>query len=129
LTLLEGVDLKALGHNTPAYAHIVTEAMKLAFADRDRYYGDPRLVRVPMDTLLSRAYNDERRRLIREDRAWPEMPPAGRVSGFEERLPPNAPSPAAMAAASPALPGDTSYVCVADAKGNVMSATPSDSSW
>ena len=129
LTLLEGVDLKALGHNTPAYAHIVTEAMKLAFADRDRYYGDPRVVEVPLDTLLSRAYNDERRRLIREDRAWPEMPPAGRVPGFEERLAPAHPSAAAMAEASPALPGDTSYVCVADAKGNVMSATPSDSSW
>jgi gamma-glutamyltranspeptidase/glutathione hydrolase len=129
LALLEGVDLKALGHNTPAYAHVVTEAMKLAFADRDRYYGDPRFVRVPMQTLLSPAYSAERRRLIREDRAWPEMPPPGPVPGFGDGAPARAPSAAALAEASPALPGDTSYVCVVDAKGNVMSATPSDVSW
>jgi gamma-glutamyltranspeptidase/glutathione hydrolase len=130
LTLLEGVDLKALGHNSPAYAHVVTEAMKLAFADRERYYGDPRMVRVPMDTLLSPAYNAERRRLIRDDHAWPEMPPAGRVPGFDEPSAPRPhPSAAAMAEASPALPGDTSYACVVDAKGNVMSVTPSDVSW
>jgi gamma-glutamyltranspeptidase/glutathione hydrolase len=125
LALLEGIDLKALGHNTPAYAHVVTEAMKLAFADRERYYGDPRMVRVPMDTLLSRAYNAERRRMIREDRAWPEMPPAGHVPGFDAQ-PHRSPT---LAEGTPVLPGDTSYVCVADAKGNVMSATPSDSSW
>ena len=81
LSLLEGVDLKALGHNTPAYVHLVTEAMKLCFADRDRYYGDPRVVEVPMDALLAPAYAEERRRLIGE-RAFPEMPPAGRIPGF-----------------------------------------------
>ncbi len=47
LSLLQGVDLKALGHNTPAYVHLVAEAMKLCFADRERYYGDPRFVDVP----------------------------------------------------------------------------------
>lgn len=127
LALLDGVDLAALGHNTAAYAHVVTEAMKLAFADRERYYGDPRFVRVPMHTLLSPAYNAERRRLIRDDRAWPEMPPPGHVPGFDARPAPGQPSAAALA--SPVVPGDTSYVCVVDAKGNVVSATPSDSSW
>ena len=130
LALLEPVDLKALGHNSPAYAHTVTEAMKLAFADRDRYYGDPRMVHVPIETLLSPAYNAERRRMIRDDRAWPEMPPPGAIPGFEPApAMARAPSAAACAEASPALPGDTSYVCVVDAKGNVMSATPSDASW
>ena len=56
LGVLEGIDLKAMGHNSLDYAHTVTEAMKLAFADRERYYGDPRFVHVPIETLLSDAY-------------------------------------------------------------------------
>ncbi len=56
LSLLAGDDLVALGHNTPAYVHLVTEVMKLCFADRERYYGDPRFVPVPMDTLLAPSY-------------------------------------------------------------------------
>lgn len=121
LSLLAGMDLKALGHNSPAYVHVVTEAMKLAFADRERYYGDPRFVDVPLDRLLSPAYAAERRRLIRDDRAFPGMPPAG-LDG----APANG---AVVTAGEPALPGDTSYVCVVDRHGNVMSATPSDTSW
>ena len=124
LTLLEGDDLNALGHNSPAYVHLVTEAMKLGFADRERYYGDPRFVDVPMETLLSAAYATERRRQIRADKAWPAMPPPGRVPGHDPR---SAPAPRRVESA--ALPGDTSYVCVVDARGNVVSATPSDSSW
>ena len=129
LSLLEAYDLATLGHNTPAYVHLVTEVMKLCFADRERYYGDPRFVGVPMETLLSPAYSAERRRLVREDRAWPEMPPAGDIAGVPP--PPSAlrPSAAAIAAAGPALPGDTSYACAIDARGNAMSATPSDVSW
>lgn len=87
LALLEGDDLRALGHNSPAYVHLVTEVMKLCFADRERYYGDPRFVRVPMDVLLSPGYAAERRRLIREQRACPEMPPAGDVPGFDGAAP------------------------------------------
>lgn len=127
LSLLEGDDLKALGHNTPAYVHLVTEAMKLCFADRERYYGDPRCVPVPMDTLLSAHYAAERRRLIHERRAWPEMPPAGRVAGFDAR-PDRAGAPSVVAA-GPGLDGDTSYVCAVDRHGNAFSATPSDVSW
>jgi gamma-glutamyltranspeptidase/glutathione hydrolase len=130
LALLDTEDLAALGHNSLAYVHRLTEAMKLAFADRDRYYGDPRFVRVPMDHLLSPAYAAERRRLLRDDRAWPEMPPAGRVPGFEASpAGASSASEAAMAAASPALPGDTSYACAIDRHGNVFSGTPSDVSW
>jgi gamma-glutamyltranspeptidase/glutathione hydrolase len=131
LSLLEGYDLAAIGHNTPAYVHLVTEAMKLCFADRERYFGDPRFVRVPMDTLLSSAYAAERRRAIREDRAWPEMPPAGVVPGFEGITPPAARRAAEPvgAGSGPALPADTSYVCAIDRHGNAISATPSDCSW
>jgi gamma-glutamyltranspeptidase/glutathione hydrolase len=122
LSLLEADDLLALGHNSPAYVHRVTEAMKLGFADRERYYGDPRFVDVPLGMLLSRAYASQRRRLIHDDRAWPVMPPTGDGGGAPFT---HAPSRGESAA----LPGDTSYVCAVDARGNVMSATPSDVSW
>jgi gamma-glutamyltranspeptidase/glutathione hydrolase len=127
LSLLQGIDLGALGHNTPAYVHLVTEAMKLCFADRERYYGDPRFVPVPMDALLAPAYADERRRLIQEQ-AWPGMPPAGRLAGFGAP-PVVARATEPVAGGSAALDGDTSYVCVVDRRGNAFSATPSDSSW
>ena len=126
LTLLEGIDLRALGYNTPAYVHVVTEAMKLCFADRDRYYGDPRFVPVPMDALLDPAYAAERRRLIRDKTAWPEMPPPGRVAGFEASM---TMKPVQPVAGGSDLDGDTSYVCVVDRHGNAFSATPSDVSW
>jgi gamma-glutamyltranspeptidase/glutathione hydrolase len=125
LSMLEGVDLKALGHNTPEYVHLVTEAMKLCFADRERYYGDPRFVDVPMDELLAPAYAAERRKLIGE-RACPEMPPAGAVSGRGAGMV-RTPEPAAAGGGD--LDGDTSYVCVVDRQGNAFSATPSDVSW
>jgi gamma-glutamyltranspeptidase/glutathione hydrolase len=77
LSLLAGYDLQALGHNSPAYVHLLTEALKLTFADRERYYGDPEFVDVPMSALLSEAYAAERRQLIQLDKAEPGMPPAG----------------------------------------------------
>ena len=126
LALLEGEDLLALGHNRPGYVHRVTEAMKLCFADRDRYYGDPRFVSVPLDALLSPEYAAARRRLIRDDQAWPGMPPAGELAGASCA---HAPTVAAPPDAVPSLPGDTSYVCAVDRHGNVCSATPSDVSW
>src|SRR5437773_3397838 len=77
LALLEGTDLKALGHNSADYVHHLTEALKLAFADREAYYTDPALGQVPLPTLISSEYAAERRQLIRPDTAWPEMPPPG----------------------------------------------------
>lgn len=144
--ILDGIDLAALGHNRADYVHTVTEAMKLAFADRERHYGDPRFVDVPLDRLLSADYAKERRSLIRPDRAWPDMPPAGLAgdSGFdagagaragaasdaprfEERPDPAAP-PATAAHPAPAS-ADTSYCAAVDRRGNCFSATPSDVSW
>src|SRR5206468_8845257 len=124
LGILNGIDLKRMGHNSLEYAHVVTEAIKLAFADRERYYGDPRFVNVPIETLLSDAYAQTRRAMIRSDRAWPEMPPHGEISGFASR---RARAPTANAEAVGAH--DTSYVCVMDKHGNVFSATPSDPSY
>ena len=68
LNIVEGLDLAALGHNTPAYIHALTEAIKLAAADRDAYYGDPRFVDVPMAALLDKDYAARRRALIRRRR-------------------------------------------------------------
>ena len=128
LSVLDRAELKALGHNTPAYVHLLTEAMKLCFADRERYYGDPRLVAVPMDALLAPSYAAARRRLIGE-RAWPEMPPAGRVAGFDASAAVSRAAEPAAAGGGDGGGGDTSYVCVVDRHGNAFSATPSDSSW
>lgn len=125
LSMLDCVDLKSLGHNSKAYVHLLAEVMNLCFADRERYYGDPRFVDVPMETLLSRAYAQERLKAIREDRAFGEMPPAGAVAGHVAG---DAGKPS-VAVGEPGLPGDTSYVCVVDSKGNAFSATPSDVSW
>lgn len=64
LNMLEGYDLKALGHNSPEYLHLLGEVMRLAVADRNRYVGDPEFVRVPIDKLISKEYAAERRKLI-----------------------------------------------------------------
>jgi gamma-glutamyltranspeptidase / glutathione hydrolase len=106
LNMLDGADLAALGHNSPAYLHRIVETVKLAFADRETYYGDPRFVEIPAARLLSKAYAQTRRALIGE--------------GVSARRPTVLP----MAGGSDAL--DTSYVAVVDADGNAFSATPSD---
>jgi hypothetical protein len=77
LNLLEGIDLRALGQNSDRYLHVLVEVVKLAFADRHQYYGDPRAIAVPADGLLSKAYADLRRGLLHSDHAWPGLPPPG----------------------------------------------------
>jgi gamma-glutamyltranspeptidase/glutathione hydrolase len=122
LSVLSGYDLKVMGHNTPEYIHLVVEALKLAFADRHRYYGDPNFVSVPISTLLSPEYAARRRQLIRPGEAWPEMPPAGEAGpAAPQRLP-------EPALGEPAPAADTSYTCAIDRFGNAFSATPSDGS-
>lgn len=78
LNIVEGFDLRKLGYNTPEYLHVLTESLKLAFADRDHYIGDPRVVKnIPVAGLLSKAYASERRKLIQKDRAMRAMAPPG----------------------------------------------------
>jgi gamma-glutamyltranspeptidase/glutathione hydrolase len=114
LKLLEGFDLKRLGHNTADYLHIYLEAAKLAFADRERYYGDPEFVSVPLGLLLSDDYAAERREMIDERHASLELRPG---------------SFAVTAAPSsqrwPVVTGDTTHVDAVDRWGNLFSATPS----
>src|SRR5262245_39879686 len=80
LRLLEGYDLRTLGHNSATYIHTVTEASKLAFADREAYYGDPDFVHVPIQELLSEPYTSARRTLIDPDRASLALRPGDPVN-------------------------------------------------
>jgi gamma-glutamyltranspeptidase / glutathione hydrolase len=138
LALLQGFDLMGLGHNSADYVHTVTEALKLAFADRDAYYGDPDFARVPAQGLLSPAYAAERRKLI-DQRVASDLVRPGDPRRFERssELPTlghsAATNPGAVSSvAPPAGPAtgsrDTTCVNVADAKGNLFSASPS-SAW
>lgn len=71
LNMLEGDDLRALGHNSPAYLHLIGEVIRLAVADRNRYVGDPDFIKVPVDRLLSKSYAADRRRLIHAESTIP----------------------------------------------------------
>ncbi len=126
IALLEGYDLAAMGHNSPAYIHVLTEAFKLAFADRERYYGDPEFVDVPIKGMLSPAYNEARRQLISSDKAIPGMPMAGDPWNGHGSSEPWRGLESGRTAASIVEKMDTTYVCVVDQQGNVFSATPSD---
>jgi gamma-glutamyltranspeptidase/glutathione hydrolase len=129
LNILEGFDLLAMGHNSADYVHVVTEAMKLAFADRNQWVADPRFVDVPTEGLLSKEYAAARRALVRMDRAMVAPPPGDpatvaavlrghaveyesgparieRAEGFDED-------------------GETSSFSIADQFGNLVSVTHS----
>ena len=118
LALLEGFDLRALGLGSAELVHTVVECAKLAFADREAFYGDPHFVDVPLERLLSREYNDERRRLVGPTAADGLRPGGG-------RLPSRIPEAAPAAGTGEPTRGDTVHLDVADRFGNVFSATPS----
>lgn len=121
LQLLEGYDLKPLGQNSPETIHRTTEAMKLAFADRDAYYADPLFVDVPLRELLDPEYARKRRELIDLKKASLEQIPGDPVHGLARH-----PDPASVLPKGHAGPtSDTTTCLVADGKGNVVAATPS----
>ncbi|HLF04388.1 MAG TPA: gamma-glutamyltransferase family protein, partial [Dehalococcoidia bacterium] len=125
LQILEQFDLKAMGHNSADYLHTLLEALKLAFADRHAYYGDPKFVDVPLAGLLDQGYAAMRSQSIDPRRASPGMPEAGDPWPYQGQVRP----PRRQARPEPvagALPADTSYICVVDRWGNAFSATPSD---
>ncbi|HJU35912.1 MAG TPA: gamma-glutamyltransferase family protein [Gaiellaceae bacterium] len=123
LRLLEELDLAGLAHAGDEYVHVVTECAKLAFADREAWYGDPDFVDVPLADLLSRDYAGERRRLV-GDEASTELRP-GSPAGREPRLAhPMEGAPVAPGVGEPTR-GDTVHLDVVDRFGNMVSATPS----
>ncbi|HZN60022.1 MAG TPA: gamma-glutamyltransferase, partial [Planctomycetota bacterium] len=115
LRLLESFDLGKMGHLSADYLHVCAEALKLALADRDEYYGDPLFVDVPMTALLSDEYTRLRVPLIDTKKASLEVRP-GDPRGMKPLLGPGRRRPA---------PGGTTTCCVADRWGNVVAATPS----
>ena len=118
LRLLEGYDLQAMGHNTVDYIHLVTEAAKLAFADREAYYGDPDFVHVPIQELLSEPYTNARRVLIDPQHASLELRPGDPINGK-----------ALWSQQSPLIGREwqrgTVHVAVVDGQRNLVAATPS----
>lgn len=120
LQLLEGFDLKKKGHLSPDYIHLVIESLKLAMADRDEYYGDPRFVEVPLKQLLSKEYAELRRSLIDEKHASQDRRP-GDPWGLRPLRAQNQ-----LDDSTAKIPvQDTTTCVVADRWGNVVAATPS----
>jgi len=124
LGMLDTLDLRALGHNSVPYIHAVTEALKLAFVDRERYYGDPEHARIPLAELLSPAYARERAALIRMDRAAPAPPPPGGPwrPGAAGSI---APARAAETGAPAPVADGTTHIAAIDRAGNLIALTPS----
>ena len=118
LRLLEGFDLKAMGSLSADYVHVVTEAMKLALADRDLYYADPLFATVPLKALLSDKYTALRRGLIDMKQASKEIRPGDPVAGKPLTRP--------NIGKGPGGPNRDTTTCItADKWGNVVAATPS----
>jgi len=124
LAMLESFDLRRLGHNSSQYIHLVSEALKLAFADRERYYGDTAEAAETVAELIAPAYARERAALIRMDRAAPEAPAPGDV-----RKRGGAPRTAVSvrsAGAGAEVPADgTTHIAAIDRDGNMICLTPS----
>ncbi|HEU5193110.1 MAG TPA: gamma-glutamyltransferase [Methylomirabilota bacterium] len=118
LGMLASFDLRAMGHNSPRYIHVVAEALKLAFADRERYYGDSG--KVPLAALLAPGYLKERAGLIDPARARPAAPPAGEIGGGRASAAPVARAEAASSAAD-----GTTHIAAIDRDGNMICLTPS----
>jgi gamma-glutamyltranspeptidase/glutathione hydrolase len=111
LNILEGYDLRALGHNSAAYLHLLVEAKRIAFADRDAWIGDPGSTpKAAIDRMLSKEYAARRRRDINPDAAAQDV----KALTLDGRSSPDG-------GEHPAGLGDTVYLTAADGQGNVIS--------
>jgi gamma-glutamyltranspeptidase len=132
LNILEGFDLRAMGHNTAPYLHAVTESLKLSFADRNKYVGDPKFVpNIPMRALLSKEYATSRRAAIDPNRAIVGEPAPGDPSRFSTSTAGMVyadpqPSPTTVSAFDPdKMLNLTTYLAVVDKDHNMVSVTSS----
>jgi gamma-glutamyltranspeptidase / glutathione hydrolase len=134
LALLKGFNFEGADPTSAEFVHLLVECSKLAYADREKFYGDPDFVEVPMATLLSTAYNDERRKLISEQASLELRP--GSVKGFGAavkltRAEGGRQAVGGMGAGEPTVGrvgemiGDTVHFDIVDQAGNMISATPS----
>lgn len=122
LNILEGYDLRSMGYNSADYIHTVTEALKLAYADRDTYYGDPKFVKIPEEVLLSKAYAAERRKEIGPMASMDFRP--GVINGKRGRHPTEM-DIARTKIDDALMASDTTCVDAIDKDGVMFSATPS----
>ena len=128
LRLLEGFDISAMDPRSADFVHLVIEAAKLSFADRDAYYGDPNYVEVPLETLLSKQYADSRRKLISKEASLELRP--GSIDGKTPWYPSNQLIGVGVLQGGTGAPPDpiskdTCQIDVVDRYGNMVSATPS----
>jgi gamma-glutamyltranspeptidase / glutathione hydrolase len=141
LALLKGFDLDKMAPTDPEFIHIWSECAKLAYADREAFYGDPKFVEVPMPTLLSEAYNAERRKLVGQQASMEQRP--GKIDGHGGRVIVKGARAAAAGAGEPTFArvstghgadevsrsgevrGDTVHIDIIDKAGNMFTATPS----
>jgi gamma-glutamyltranspeptidase/glutathione hydrolase len=122
LNILEGYDLRSMGFNSAEYIHTITEALKLAYADRDTYYGDPKFNNLPSDTLLSKAYAAERRKEIGHTASMDFLP--GLINGKRGKHPTEM-DIARTKISDELMASDTTCIDAVDKDGIVFSATPS----
>ncbi|MCZ6885149.1 MAG: gamma-glutamyltransferase [Alphaproteobacteria bacterium] len=130
LALLKGFDLAAMDPAGPDFVHTVIECAKLAFADREKFYGDPNFVEVPLEVLLSDDYNEARRALVGEDASLELRP--GEVPGYGAKVMlEGTAGGGVIGAGEPGavlegqVQSDTVHIDCADRFGNMVSATPS----
>jgi gamma-glutamyltranspeptidase/glutathione hydrolase len=134
LALLRGFEISAMDPFGNDFVHAVVECAKLAYADREAYYGDPNFVRVPLETLLSEEYNTERRKLVGRNASLELRP--GTVPGYAPFVDRDAASRAHLLTRAPGvgeptvarlgvIGADTCHLDIIDRHGNMISATPS----
>jgi gamma-glutamyltranspeptidase/glutathione hydrolase len=124
LNILEGYDLKKMGHNSADYIHTSVEALKLAMADRDTYLGDMDFIKIPYSGLLSKEYAAARRKLIDPGKSSLDFRP-GDVTPYMPSWPPDTRPRDVNLRGNADHEGDTSYIATVDHDRNMISFTPS----
>lgn len=125
LQILDGIDLRSMGHNSETYIHTVTQAIELVMADREAFIGDPRFNNVPIEPLLSKQYATLRRSLL-SDRAFERIPNAGSPDKMQAQRLASNPNSQQASLYNNDIGKDTSYLSIVDKHGNAVSMTPSD---